>query len=82
MPITTEDALYAKLHLWQQQDGASLMPDIPAQTLFTQWAEEDAKMTDEEREAERRLWESIEQELLANGGKPSPPSPLPILGEG
>ena len=76
MSKASEDALYAKLHLWQEQDNAPLMPDVPAQTLFAEWAEEDAKMTDEEREAERRLWESIVQGLAENGGTPHPvPSP-------
>ncbi len=47
-----EEALDAKLRLWQQQDGTPLLPDIPAHALFAQWAEEDARMTDAEREAE------------------------------
>ncbi len=64
-----EDAVDAKLREWQEQDGAALMPDVPAQALFAEWAEEDSKMTEEEREAERVLWESIEQGLSENGGR-------------
>lgn len=55
------EALHAKLREWQAQDGTSLMPSVPTQTLFAQWAEEDARMTDEEREAEDRFWEEFER---------------------
>jgi hypothetical protein len=63
---TVEDDLDARLRNWQKQDGTKLMPDIPTQTLFAQWAEEDAQMTDEEREAEDRLWEDLEKGLTEN----------------
>lgn len=64
--LPTEETLDAKLRLWQQQDGTPLLPDVPAQTLFAQWAEEDARMTDAEREAEDRLWQDMEQGLAEN----------------
>ncbi len=35
------------------------MPDVPTSTLFARWAEEDARMTNEEREAEDRLWQDF-----------------------
>lgn len=56
-----EDIVAAKLRQWQAQDSKSLMPDIPTHTLFAQWAEEDAQMTDDEREAEDRLWEDVQK---------------------
>jgi len=65
VPTTDEDDIDTKLHKWQEQDGTRLMPDIPTQTLFAQWAEEDAQMTAEEREAEDRLWEDFEKGLAA-----------------
>ena len=63
---TNEDELSSLLRRLQEQDGTKLFPDVPAQTLFAQWAEEDAKMTDEEREAEDRLWEELEEVLVHN----------------
>ena len=39
------------------------MPDIPTRNLFARWAEEDANMTDAEREAEDRLWDDLEKSL-------------------
>ena len=56
----------AKLRQWQMQDGRSLLPDTPAQALFAQWDEEDAHMTEEEREAEDQLWADIERGLTEN----------------
>ena len=55
------EELDARLRRWQEQDGASLMPDVSTQSLFAQWAAEDAQMSDEEREAEDRLWEDLEK---------------------
>jgi hypothetical protein len=60
-PALTETAVDAKLGQWQQQDGTSLAPDIPARAMFAAWAEEDAKMTDAERDAEDRLWEDFQK---------------------
>src|SRR5258708_4653557 len=51
----------AKLRRWQEQDGAPLSPHVPAHELLARWDEEDALMTDEEREAEDRLWEDLEK---------------------
>lgn len=58
-----EEIVAEKLRQWQEQDGKVLMPDVPIRTLFAQWAEEDARMTDAEREAEDRLWQDIEKGL-------------------
>jgi len=66
LSATDEDALDAELRHWQEQDGTVLRPHTPTQTLFAQWAEEDARMTYEEREAEDRLWEDLEKSLLEN----------------
>lgn len=60
--------LDAKLRLSQLQTGTPLMPDIPTRELFAKWAEEDARLTDEERDAQDRLWEEIERGLLENRG--------------
>lgn len=67
--VTDKDDLDAKLHKWQQQDGVKLAPDVPTHTLFAQWAEEDARMTEQEREAEDRLWEELEINLADNSRK-------------
>jgi hypothetical protein len=61
-----ESDLDSNLRKWQEQDGMKLMPDIPTRTLFAQWAEEDALMTNDEREAEDRLWEDLEKGLTQN----------------
>jgi hypothetical protein len=49
----------AKLRQWQQETNTVTSPAIPAGELFAQWAEEDANMTDEEKEAEDRLWQDF-----------------------
>ena len=67
VPATGNDDLDAKLCKWQVQDGTMLMRDIPTQTLFAQWAEEDRHMTDEERQAEDLLWEDLEKGFPDNG---------------
>ena len=45
---------------WQVQDNTPSPPISgtlkPTAALFQQWAEEDARMTDEEKEAQARLW--------------------------
>lgn len=65
-PAHDSDDLDAKLRKWQEQDGTKLTPDIPAHSLFAQWAAEDAEMTQAEREAEDRLWEDLEKGLTEN----------------
>jgi hypothetical protein len=67
-PRHAEEEMDAKLRRWQEQTGTALLPDVPAPELFARWAEEDALMTEEEREAEDRLWEDIERGLTANKG--------------
>ena len=64
--LPTNAEIDARLHLWQEQDGTPLMPDISTQDLFAQWADQDAKMTDEEQTAEGRHWEEIENYLTGN----------------
>lgn len=68
VPDGNNDEIDSKLRQRQERDGTALAPDVPARTLFAQWAEEDAQMTDEEREAEDRLWKEIEEVLAANRG--------------
>lgn len=67
VPANDEGEIDARLHQWQEQDQTALQSENSSGTLFSQWAEEDAQMTDAEREAEDRLWEDIEQGLTANG---------------
>jgi len=70
LPLTTETSehnLEVKLREWQQQDGTVLMPPVATQTLFAWWAEEDAQMTDTEREAEEKLWADVEKGIAENG---------------
>ncbi len=71
-PTTGEEELDAMLRKWQSEDGTALMPDVPTQALFAQWAKEDVNMTDEEREAEDRLWEDLEKAFGANDGQLRP----------
>ena len=61
--MTPEEKVAAKLREWQEPDKAFLAPEIPAQVLFAQWAEEDALMTDEEKEEADRLWERFEKRI-------------------
>jgi hypothetical protein len=62
-PATAEDAVDVRLGQWQEQDGKPLTPDIPTRTLFAQWEEEDAPMTEAERRAEDQLWEAFQQSI-------------------
>jgi hypothetical protein len=70
------DRVNALLAQWQAADNTPLRPPIPTrpgetptQALFRMWEEEDAHMTDEEREAEDRLWEEIQQSLNGERAK-------------
>jgi len=65
VPAAPDDVVDARLQQWQEQDGRPLKPDVVAQSLFARWAEEDASMTDVEREDEDRLWESFQKSLNA-----------------
>lgn len=65
-PRLGEDDIDARLRKWQREDGTRLTPDVSTQTLFAQWAQEDAQMTEEEREAEDRLWQDLEARFAEN----------------
>jgi hypothetical protein len=65
VPATADATVDARLSQWQEQDGKTLTPDIPARTLFAQWAEEDAHLSDAEREAEDHLWEDFQKSINA-----------------
>jgi hypothetical protein len=65
IPATADDAVDARLRQWQDQDGKTLSPDIPTRILFAQWAEEDAPMTEADREAEDQLWEEFQKNINA-----------------
>jgi hypothetical protein len=58
---------------WQAEDKTPLRTsptplqgETAAQALFRKWKDEDALMTDEEKAAEDRLWQDIEQGILNN----------------
>ena len=55
------EELDRKLRERQAQDHVTLMPDRSAAELFAEWDREAARMTDEEREAEDRLWEDFQK---------------------
>lgn len=61
-PVARVSAL---LRQWQQEHGLPPRPDgqphTSVQELLAQWDAEDAQLTAEEVEAERQLWEDIEQ---------------------
>jgi hypothetical protein len=48
----------AKMHAWQQEYGLPVPEDgfKSTATLFEQWRAEDANMTPQEQEEERRFW--------------------------
>jgi PHD/YefM family antitoxin component YafN of YafNO toxin-antitoxin module len=54
-------AVQAKLHQWQKETETETFPAVSAHQLFSRWAEEDAQMTDEEKEAEDYLWQDFEK---------------------
>lgn len=56
------------LEEWRTQDEMPERPSIqmltgetPTEALFRKWAEEDANLTDQEIEADQRLWEEFQQ---------------------
>ncbi len=55
------EELDRKLRQWQEQDGTRLMPTRTAAELFAQWDKGVARMTEEERDAEDRLWEDFQK---------------------
>jgi hypothetical protein len=65
-PLSAEAEMDARIREWQDQDGTPLGRDTADDSLFARWAEEDALMTDAERDAEDRLWDDIEKSLVAN----------------
>ena len=75
-PVSPQEKVRALLRQWQAQDNTPAViagPEpLPGETateaLFRKWDEEDARMTEEEREAEDRLWSEVEQGLAENHG--------------
>jgi hypothetical protein len=67
--MSPQEKVRALLAKWQAQDNTpivagpvALLPgETTTQALFRKWDEEDARMTDEEREAAERLWEEFQQ---------------------
>lgn len=61
-----EERVNRKLREWQAETGfgsEGARENAPLRELFQKWAEEDALLTDEEREAQDRLWVDIEASL-------------------
>ena len=76
-PEKTESNSREQVHVllaqWQAEDKTPLrlpiptrQDETPTQALFRKWAEEDVRMTEEEKEAEDRLWEDIEKGMGEN----------------
>lgn len=68
-PKAHVQALRAK---WQTDDQTPELPPVPmrqgetpTEALFRTWEEEDASLTDEERQAEDRLWEEFQKNINA-----------------
>ena len=51
----------AELRQLRQTEPPTANPEVTAQALFSQWAEEDAQLTDEEREQNERVYAQIEK---------------------
>ena len=60
-PKRTMDEVLGKLHQWQTETKTETAPSISAHELFAKWDEEAAQMTDDERDAEDRLWEDFQE---------------------
>ena len=67
------DQVRERLMQWQSEDSPSLKTQIPTgqgetptQALFRKWSDEDAFMTEEEKDAEDRLWKEVETGLKEN----------------
>jgi chromosome condensin MukBEF MukE localization factor len=73
---SAQEKVRALLRRWQAQDNTPVVAAGPeprpgettTEALFRKWNEEDARMTDEEREAEDRLWREVEDGLAENRG--------------
>lgn len=72
-PANPKERVCALLAKWRTEDNTptpSPIPtrngETPTQALFRKWEEEDSAMTEEEREAEDRLWQDIEKSLHEN----------------
>lgn len=61
-----QDRVRAKLHQWQRETNTQTSVATSTRELFRQWDEEDAAMTEEEKRAESRLWEEVEQGINEN----------------
>ena len=59
-PESSPDRVRAKLRQWQKETATETLPALSAHELFSKWAEEDTHMTEEEQEAEDRLWQDFE----------------------
>lgn len=65
-PEIEKDPILAKLHQWQSETQTQTTPEVSTRELFDQWAQEDANMTEEQRQAESQLWEEFEKGINEN----------------
>lgn len=70
--VSPMEEMRRRLREWQRQDNTPLSQPVPPRNgltptaaLFEQWADEDARMTDTEREADDRLWEDFQKGIDA-----------------
>jgi hypothetical protein len=61
-PEQTRERVQALLARRYEETGDTPVPHKPLAELFAEWDAEDAKMTPEERQAEREFWEDYERE--------------------
>ncbi len=61
IPAEHESDIDATLQKWQRQDQSTSNANDATQALFARWAEEDAHMTDGEREENDRIYAEIEK---------------------
>ncbi len=59
--VPSGDELDAKLRRRQEADGTPLMPDASTAEMFAEWAEEDTRVTPEERAENDRVYAEIEK---------------------
>lgn len=63
-----KDEIAAKLHRWREETKTEIQPHISSNDLHAMWAQEEAQMTQEERDAEDRLWEDIQKSIDESRG--------------
>lgn len=55
-----------KLRQWQEQEGVPLLPNVPAEELFSRLTSTYNKMTEAEQAEEDHLWEDVGKAILSD----------------